>query len=300
MDRQEALRQLNSQDAHERLRAARFLAQYAQEGDEGALRDALLKERVGWIIEALEKARQRLGRHAFAKVAQSELDIDNDDEIARQVRSSAIEETTRRLLHEIEPILGNLRLAGVREIVEYETSRTKALHDHLDHVLEAISTLSRAAAVPRNGEFDIGELVNAAVMDENRDGRVNIQVAGLKPHIVRGDSTLVGLALRNGLKNAIEATLMLREEGRKSIVVTWGETDIDYWLAVVDRASGLPRDARHVWEIGTSSKRGHLGMGLAIARSAVNSIGGKIELLAREDGGTRFELKWPIPTVAAG
>jgi signal transduction histidine kinase len=191
-------------------------------------------------------------------------------------------------------------LAGLREISGYESSRTKELHDLLDQVLGAIATLSRSTAPPRYSEFDIGELAHSYVVAENPDKNVEIQVAGLRPHIVKGDATLVGLALRNGLKNAIEATSIVNKEDRKPIIVTWGETDIDYWAAIVDRASGLPRDTRHVWEIGTTTKQGHLGMGLAIAKSAVDSMGGKIELFARDDGGTRFEFRWPTPKVAKG
>ena len=40
------------------------------------------------------------------------------------------------------------------------------------------------------------------------------------------------------------------------IVVTWGETDIDYWTAVLDRGPGVVGPVESAFGIGKTTKRG--------------------------------------------
>ena len=45
-------------------------------------------------------------------------------------------------------------------------------------------------------------------------------------------------------------------------------------------------------EIGSTTKAGHLGMGLATAQQALISLGGSVRLIPAERG-VRFEMRWP-------
>jgi signal transduction histidine kinase len=209
------------------------------------------------------------------------------------VHAQAIEETTATLVHELEPILGLEWLHATKEIADYPKSQTKRQLDRFESLLRAIDTLSRAASVPKIEEFDLAAVLRRVMSAEQRD-LVEIEVAGPEPMLVWGDVSLVELAVTNGVRNAVEASSGVGiDSPRKRVVVNWGETDKEYWIVVLDRGTGLPVNAVRMFDIGATTKQGHLGMGLALARRAVISLGGKLTVVEREDGGVRFECRWP-------
>ena len=106
------------------------------------------------------------------------------------------------------------------------------------------------------------------------------------------DRGLLELLLKNALRNAVEATSEAGEPFTP-VTVTWGETDIDYWISVLDRGIGLPQRLESAFKIGASLKKGHLGVGLALAAQAADSMQGQISLTPRDGGGAQFEFRWP-------
>jgi sensor histidine kinase regulating citrate/malate metabolism len=55
---------------------------------------------------------------------------------------------------------------------------------------------------------------------------------------------------------------------------------------------GFKGNLQRAVEIGTTTKTGHLGMGLAIADQALSSMAGKLILVPNQRG-VRFEIRWP-------
>lgn len=109
-----------------------------------------------------------------------------------------------------------------------------------------------------------------------------------------GDDSLVEVAVRNGLRNSIEATEAAAGGSGKleNVVINWGETEKDYWIAILDHGNGLPPGSERIFDIGSSTKEGHFGMGLALAKRAAWSLRGDITLTPRKDGGVKFEFRW--------
>ena len=119
------IRRLRSGSNKERLEAARYFAEHAAAGDEVVLREVLARETVPWIKGALRRALLRLSPDDNGSPSWS---IDRDDlpeGFAQQVYAEALETTTAQLMHEIEPLLGSLRLAAEREMPNFEVSDTK-------------------------------------------------------------------------------------------------------------------------------------------------------------------------------
>ncbi|MEW6160248.1 MAG: HAMP domain-containing sensor histidine kinase [Verrucomicrobiota bacterium] len=290
MERNEALTLLSSKSSDDRLRAARFLARQGQEDDVPAIQTALTSESNRWAKSAMTKAIAVL-RNQPAPVA-AQIGAEGEDERSiEQIYADAVEETTQRLVHEIRPIVGRLDVYASREVPNYDSTKTKAEWTRLQELLTAIDKLGQAASAPVYKEFDLAELLERIISSETDTLQCKIQVAGNKPFVMIGAADLIQLVVANAIRNALEA--MEGVAPPEPVVVNWGATDRDYWIAVLDRGRGLPSGFSKVFEIGTTTKKGHLGMGLALARQAALTLNGSILLSPRDPSGAKFEFRWP-------
>lgn len=160
-------------------------------------------------------------------------------------------------------------------------------------VFAAIEQLRKASATPRPTELDLASLTRQIVETEFVDQRDLIALHGPQPMLLMSDEALLRFAICNGLRNAIEAVGISARGDSSPIVITWGGTDTDYWLAILDRGPGIPTSIGSVLGIGKTTKEGHSGFGLPIAVAAMEAQGGTITLGPGARGGTRFELRWP-------
>ena len=292
MTREEALERLSSGSAHERLKSARFLARNSDSSDLQILKGALRIETVSYVRSGLELAVKRASRSALpvAESAQEEIEIPQD--VRTQIRREVTEEVAGQLLHEISSPVGLIASAAGREIPRYEDSRTKTHVDSLKRIFEAIEQLKIAATVPSPNEFDLAELIAEMEVAAAGSGATDISLHGPRPMLITSDRALLRLAVSNGLRNAVEAVSNVQGGEPHQIIVSWGETDVDYWVAVLDRGPGLVGPAEAAFGIGKSTKRGHSGFGLAIARQAIETLGGGCTLQPATEGGARFEVRW--------
>jgi len=292
MERGEALSLLEAPAPDDRLRGARCLVRTCVPNDSPSLQAALSKETNKWVRTALKKALKSLDTEGPIPV---EAGADDEEErIVEQITAEAVEETTRRLVHEIRPILGRLELAARSEISDYEESETKTQWKRLDRLIAFIDTLSRAASSPIYKEFDLATVITALVAAEAPNSGPSVRCTGPQPFLVLSDATFIEIIVANAIRNAVEASAGLHHT--EPIVVTWDATDRDYWIAVLDRGCGLPAGSQKIFEIGSTTKKGHFGMGLATAKQAALSLNGRISFFPREGGGVKFECRWPKPT----
>jgi signal transduction histidine kinase len=298
MTRDEAYEAIKSPDLNQRLQAARLFAQSAEPRDVQLLQAALAVETVTWVKSALRQAIARAQPDIVQPSSESENELTNlvSADVFEQIKAMAVNETTMRLVHEIEPILGVLRMRAKQEIPSYDSSRTKVQIDRLGELVRALDRLSRATVAPTLSEFDLAELVARVADGETPDRRVKVHLAGTSPLLVLGDPSLVEIALSNALRNAIEATETVypQQVEAPAVIVNWGETERDVWVTVLDRGPGPPVAVERAFEIGSTTKENHLGMGLATARQAIRSLAGDVSLGPRaETGGGRLDLRWP-------
>jgi signal transduction histidine kinase len=290
MEHAEALKLLSAKTADDRLRAARCLNRLGIESDIPALETALAIETHRWVKSALRKALTSL-RGEPGPVAVEEAPDNEDQRMIEQIYAEAVEETTHRLVHEISPVLGRLNVCAASEIPNYEESETKAEWCRLQQLLGAINILSQAASAPVYADFNLVEILEQTVSSETAGKYIKVQLAGPKPFVLFGASNLIQLVITNAVRNSIEAVDSVKSP--EPVIINWDKTDKDYWIAILDRGKGPPPNTHKIYEIGTTTKRGHLGMGLALAKQAARSLGGKIFLAPRKEGGARFELRWP-------
>jgi signal transduction histidine kinase len=291
MDRDAALSLLASDAPQDRLKAARYFVRHAVRGDSGILRRALQTETVSWVRRRLELAIWRVRSANIEPLLEEPSPPDVDDRSLRLAHTKAVEDVTRQLLHEIEPIVGVLRLRAMEDVPDFETSRVKKELERLNGVIDALRSLSVAAQAGRREEIDLSALVRDVVAAEISDPAVSLSLAGPAPMLMGADPKLLRLAIANGLRNAAEAT-MTNPEGGREIVVNWGQTDIENWLVIIDNGEGFSSPTEAAFSIGTTTKRNHFGMGLPTARQAMASMDGTASLSSGSRGGARFELRW--------
>lgn len=287
MTKGEAFELLKTSSLDSRLRAARFLEKEALAADVPQLHLALQSETVSWVRDSLERAiqRTRLG----ASFVEEEQPADDLSPSYQDMLIRATQEVTGAIVHELEPILGLLKIAAAEEVPNYAGSKTQVRIERLEALAVAVSNLRRASQSPSIQEFGLGDAIRTTVAEI---GDTGIVLAGSNEIVVSGDRGLVCIALANALRNAVEAT---PEEDRanRPIVVNWGKTDKDAWITVIDQGKGISELPEVLVKIGTSTKESHFGMGLAIANTALLSLGGAITLKAGSPGGARFEARWP-------
>ncbi len=226
------------------------------------------------------------------EIADTSLEI--SDRLRHELYGKITQEITGILLHEIEPVFGLLRAAASEEIQDRSKSQTWMYLEYMKKILLGIQSLRIAASTPNLEDFELAELIAEVAATEVHADRTAVSLIGPQHLICKNDASLLCLALANGLRNAVDALEGVSlPKGAHPIIVTWGQTDIDYWITVIDKGCGLELRSDAAFQTGNTTKKGHPGMGLSIARRAMDSLEGSAEIETKEDG-THFELRWLI------
>ncbi len=292
MTREEALKSVRSGSPHERLRAARYLAQNPEAADLSAIREARSGETDSYVKAALETAITHLSIATGQRKDEPASEDVVPDEILRRARTEAVEWVTTLFLHEVASPIGLVANAASREVPNYQASSTKRHINRVQRIFLGIEQLRAVTATPKPEEFDLADHIGRIITEESGGTDAEPTTHGPKPLVVTADPHLLDFAIRNGLRNALEATAQSRAENPQPVVVTWGVTDVDYRIAIINHGPGLTGPVDGAFELGRSTKQGHSGFGLAIARQAMETLGGIATLSPARTGGARYELRW--------
>ncbi|MDB5575362.1 MAG: hypothetical protein JWR80_538 [Bradyrhizobium sp.] len=295
MTRDEIFAALKAKTTHERGQAARALAAVAIGKDLPRIRRALQRETVAYVRTALQDVIESLTRKGVALAEDVGDDAEVSKEARQQIYGEAVAWVTGFLLHEISTPIGLATLAASREIGEkWEGSRTQRHLENVKRIFGAIEVLKDAAGVPHPQEFDLAALLQEIVSSELPTAERLISLIGPKPFLIKSDPALVQLAVANGIRNAVEAVALAAEdaEPQHPIIINWEGTDRDYWVSVLDKGIGIVGPIESAFEAGKSTKTDHSGFGLAIARQAIETLGGNVSLQVASGGGAIYEARW--------
>jgi heavy metal sensor kinase len=212
--------------------------------------------------------------------------------------------------HELRTPLTVIKSVG--EVALQENLDAAAYRDRIGSMLEDVSRLTRLVenlltltradsgrVAFRLIETDLARLVERAVEDmrplaEEKGQRLTLIPAN--PAMARVDDALVRLALVNLLDNAIKYT-----PPSGTIIVRSNIKGEDYLVEVTDTGRGISAEHRdrifdrfYRVEKDRPGQGGGAGLGLSIARWAVEANGGRIELETREHQGSTFRLVFPM------
>ena len=174
--------------------------------------------------------------------------------------------------------------------------------DRLTRLVDSLLTLTRADSgklVLTNQSVDLRALAESVteqlrVLAEEK--RQTLALEAPEPTRVRGDETL----LRQGLANLVHNAIKYTPAGGAIRVGLKARASGAAVIEVQDSGPGIPPEHRErVFErfyrvdAGRSREEGGVGLGLAIARSAVEANGGRIELESSEGRGSVFRVVLP-------
>jgi hypothetical protein len=210
-----------------------------------------------------------------------------------------------RVAHEI-----NNPLAGIQNAFLLIKNAVPTTHPHYAYVGAIEREIGRIAGVTRQlyetyrPEHQVGEtalpgLVGDAVSlleQINRDSKVRITTdLSRAPSQVAIPDAVLRQTVYNLVQNAVEAS-----PSGSTVEVSAALEDKRLVLRIRDRGPGIPAEIRaRVFEPffttkPSSVKTGGMGIGLALVRRSVEALGGTIEILDREGGGTEFVVRMPL------
>lgn len=243
-----------------------------------------IRQQFGAALKALNAARPKV----------AEPDEDQARAIYEEASLRATRTVTERILHQLNPLIGDIEQTAQVEISHYEKSKTRIAIGQIQLQAMAIVKLYNASKPASIEEFDLAASVRNCLPHDLDHQRCRISFAGTQPTMVQGDPALIAVAVTNILRNAIEASLPVAGDSQKPpIIVNWGMTDRESWISVIDEGIGFGGNIAGAFEIGSSTK-GHSGHGLPAAKAAMQSLSGKIEMIPQEDKGCVVNLSWPV------
>ena len=194
--------------------------------------------------------------------------------------------------HDLRTPITRMRLRA--EFIDDDQQRDKMLSDLDDMEAMIKSTLAFArddAANEPAAISDVAALVARIVSDETEAGsQVSYDGPGSLDLFVRP------LGLKRALTNLVENAIKYGE--RADVKLTRLEDMVE--ILIEDKGPGIPDDQKEqvftpFYRLETSRSRdtGGTGLGMTIARNAIRSMGGDIELINRTEGGLRTRVTLP-------
>jgi signal transduction histidine kinase len=228
--------------------------------------------------------------------------VDVEARIAEQEKLAALGTAASLIAHEVKNSLNGLK--GAASLLQSGgdaalVSRTmKGQVERLGHLASSLLSFSRQSET-RLVEMDLNAVTRETIdgltsLPEFAEAALELTLDGALT--LSSDPLLLMAAIDNLVRNAIEAAVGAKDLGRitaPTVRVSSRREGEQYVVAVEDNAGGPTRDfEQHLGEPFFTTKSRGIGLGLAMARRAVEQLGGSLEF-ARVEGGSRFEIRLP-------
>lgn len=236
---------------------------------------------------------------------------------AMAARVQALMESQQRLMHDVSHELRSplARLTAAIGIARQQPEAVNTMLDRferecarLDDLIGELLTLSQlesGVGAPAMQPTDLAPILDSIVDDaqfEAQSRQRSVEYVRAPSAWLLGHAELLARALENVIRNAVKHTC----EGTAVIVAAQqssGEQGTNFSITVQDHGTGLPEgELAHIFEpffrgAGARPHQG-FGLGLAIARRAIEAHGGRITARNRAPGGLEVTIVLPAMPIA--
>lgn len=220
---------------------------------------------------------------------------DETDELARDFNSMAQQlqervEAQKRLLadvsHELRSPLARLRIALA--LAQDKPDKTAAYLERIEQETERLEELigqlldSQSGAVELQDRIDLVSLLQQLCADASFEGASQDKQVTLTHGVAQATVASSGDLLRKSFENILRNALGHTPQ-HSTVRVTLAASDDDYRICITDQGAGVATadldkifDAFYRIDTARTREAGGHGLGLAIARKAIDSHGGKL------------------------
>lgn len=263
--------------------------------------DKLKRMRIGGKNEKIAYARQdEIGSLVKEYNNMVEKLEESVNQLAKSERESAWREMARQIAHEIKNPLTPMKLniqfmQRSLQIEDPEDFKKRfkdiagVLIEQIDNMASIASAFSDFAKIPVSQKevFDISEMVRNCVtlFEKNVDTLHCEIVQGLN---VCADKEQIHRVIVNVLKNAVQS---IPDDRKSEIAVRVNKAGQNVMIRIRDNGEGIPPEIQNrIFEPNFTTKTSGMGLGLAISRQIIESMGGIIDFRSLENG-TEFFIQ---------
>lgn len=230
-------------------------------------------------------------------------------DFAHAARISMLGELAASIAHEVnQPLaaIGASGEAGLRWLdhdppnisqVRNQLNRLVGQAERASRIIERIRNTAKSSA-PEHQILDMAKVAQNAVSFLEQEARalrvwLDLQTPR-EPCLVVADRTQLEQVVANLVVNAMQAVASSgAKDGR--VVIGIGATDRCVECSIIDNGPGLePQVQKRLFESFFTTKKEGMGLGLAVCRSIVQSLGGRLTAENGADGrGARFSFRIP-------
>lgn len=226
--------------------------------------------------------------------------------LAQTERESAWQSMARQVAHEIKnpltPMKLNIQLlqrAWDDRAYDFDNRLNKVckiLVEQIDALSNIATEFSTFAKMPK-GQYENIDIYKVALscvalFEETKNVNITVEADKKTDLIVVADGDQIIRVFTNLIKNAIQA---IPEERLGLINIKMKTQDENVLISVSDNGTGIPADMqKRMFQPNFTTKSSGMGLGLAMVKNIIVSIGGTIWYETQENEGTTFFIQLPL------
>ena len=266
-----------------------------------------LSQHINNLAKGLEQASHEQ-HQAMAQLIQTS----EEAEKANNAKSDFLAMMSHELRTPMNGVLGMLQLLETTQMTEEQVEYAALASESTEHLLKVINDILDFSRIERSElelehiPFNLADLIASCAQSfqhsaVQRGLDLQLQIpADMRALQVQGDPTRIRQILVNLVGNALKFT----EQGRVSIESQWQSLDHEllwFTCTVRDSGIGIPSqslelmfDAFQQADSSISRRYGGTGLGLPIARTLAERMGGTLRAQSEEGRGSVFTLEIPL------
>ncbi|EJM54570.1 ATP-binding protein [Pseudomonas sp. GM48] len=266
-----------------------------------------LSQHINNLASGLEKA-SREQHQAMAQLIQTR----EEAEKANNAKSDFLAMMSHELRTPMNGVLGMLQLLETTNMTEEQLEYAALASESTEHLLKVINDILDFSRIERSElelehiPFNLADLIGSCAQSFQHSAaqrgldlklKIPDDMRGLQ---VKGDPTRIRQILVNLIGNALKFT----EQGRITLEAQWQSLDHELlWFTCTVRDSGIGIPAQNLElmfnafqqaDSSISRRYGGTGLGLPIARTLAERMGGTLRAQSEEGRGSVFTLEIPL------